>query len=101
MFTGIIETIGLLSEIKNLNGISWTISDTYNIISDIQLGDSISVNGACLTVTEINNNLFRVNISPETLKRTNFGNMVEGEKVNLERAIMTHKRFGGHFVQVI
>ncbi|CCJ28819.1 unnamed protein product, partial [Pneumocystis jirovecii] len=85
IFQGIIETIGLLSEIKNLN--------------DIQLGDSISVNGACLTVTEINNNLFRVNISPETLKRTNFGNMVEGEKVNLERAIMTHKRFGGHFVQ--
>ncbi|KAG5518856.1 hypothetical protein PMAC_002387 [Pneumocystis sp. 'macacae'] len=91
--------VGLLSEIRNLNGISWTISDVYDIISDMQLGDSISVNGACLTVAEINNNLFRVDISPETLKRTNFSNMIEGEKVNLERAIIAHKRFGGHFVQ--
>ncbi|KAG4304374.1 hypothetical protein PORY_002084 [Pneumocystis oryctolagi] len=77
----IIEAIGLLSKIEDLNGISWTISDTYDIISDIQLGD--------------------INISPETLKRTNFGSMIEGERVNLERAMITYKRFGGHFVQSI
>ncbi|QSL67169.1 hypothetical protein MERGE_001558 [Pneumocystis wakefieldiae] len=99
MFTGIIETIGLLSKIENLDGISWSISDTNSIISDVHCGDSISINGVCLTITEINNNSFKFNISPETLKRTNFGSMSEGEKVNLERAITVDKRFGGHFVQ--
>ncbi|EMR08112.1 riboflavin synthase, alpha subunit [Pneumocystis murina B123] len=99
MFTGIIEAIGLLSKIENHDGISWSISDTNSIISDMHSGDSISINGACLTITEINNNSFKLNISPETLKRTNFGSMSEGEKVNLERAITVDKRFGGHFVQ--
>ncbi|KTW26173.1 riboflavin synthase, alpha subunit [Pneumocystis carinii B80] len=99
MFTGIIEATGLLSKIENHDGISWSISDTNNIISDMHPGDSISINGACLTITEINNNSFKLNISPETLKRTNFGRISEGEKVNLERAMTLDKRFGGHIVQ--
>ena len=76
-----------------------TISDCAEILDDVQLGDSISINGTCLTVTEFGKNEFKVGVSPETLRRTNLGSLKEGSGVNLERAVSAKTRMGGHFVQ--
>ncbi|MFN3966129.1 MAG: riboflavin synthase [Endomicrobiia bacterium] len=101
MFTGIIEDLGIVKEIsKN----SLTISTKLN---EIKKGDSISVNGVCLTITEIKNagnqkNLkiksFTADISEETFNKTNLGSLKINEKVNLERAIKLDNRFSGHIV---
>lgn len=86
-------------------GTSLTISSCSSILPDVQLGDSISVNGTCLTVTEYNNKgdestwSFKVGCAPETLRRTNLGSLKQGSKVNLERAVSASTRMGGHFVQ--
>lgn len=86
------------------NGTSLTISDCPEILADVALGDSISVNGTCLTVTEFANadaqaSWFKVGVSPETLRRTNLGSLKQASKVNLERAVSASTRMGGHFVQ--
>jgi len=80
-------------------GTSLTISDCSEILTDAHLGDSISINGTCLTVTEFNANEFKVGVSPETLRRTNLGSLEKNSRVNLERAVSAHTRMGGHFVQ--
>ena len=69
------------------------------MVEDAKLGDSIAVNGACLTVASISRDSFSVDIMPETIRRTNFGRLHYGDSVNLERAMMADGRFGGHFVQ--
>ena len=108
MFTGLVETLGLVTSLSDLdpttsggNGTSLTISDCASILSDAQLGDSISVNGTCLTVTELlpSHSGFKVGVAPETLRRTNLGSLKEGSRVNLERAVLGSTRMGGHFVQ--
>ena len=76
-----------------------TISDCASILDDAHLGDSISINGTCLTITEFNNDNFKVGVSPETLRRTNLGSLAEKQHVNLERAVSASTRMGGHFVQ--
>jgi riboflavin synthase len=76
-----------------------TISDCAEILGDAHLGDSISVNGTCLTVTEFSKNEFKVGVAPETLRRTNLGSLQQGSHVNLERAVSASTRMGGHFVQ--
>lgn len=76
-----------------------TVTDCGHILEDVHLGDSISVNGTCLTVTEFTKTDFKVGISPETLRRTNLGELKQGAKVNLERAVNNEVRFGGHYVQ--
>jgi len=76
-----------------------TISDCSDILTDAHLGDSISINGTCLTVTEFDAHQFKVGVSPETLRRTNLGSLEQGSRVNLERAVSAHTRMGGHFVQ--
>lgn len=76
-----------------------TISNCAEILDDVHLGDSISVNGTCLTVTEFGKNEFKVGVAPETLRRTNLGSLKEGSRVNLERAVSASMRMGGHFVQ--
>lgn len=81
------------------NGTSLTISSCASILTDAHLGDSISVNGTCLTVTEFDEDSFKVGVAPETLRRTNLGELKEGGKVNLERALLPHARMGGHIVQ--
>ena len=81
------------------NGTSLTISDCSTILSDAALGDSISINGTCLTVTSFDASSFKVGVSPETLRRTNLGSLAEDSKVNLERAVSASTRMGGHFVQ--
>jgi riboflavin synthase len=106
MFTGIVETIGTVAQYiehdaseSGGNGLSLTIADAASILGDCHLGDSIAVNGTCLTVTHFDTDSFKVGISQETLKRTNLGLLRQGDKVNLERAISGDVRFGGHMVQ--
>ena len=76
-----------------------TISGCSEILDDAHLGDSISINGTCLTVTEFGEDEFKVGVSPETLRLTNLGSLKEGSRVNLERAVSATTRMGGHFVQ--
>ncbi|KXT11107.1 hypothetical protein AC579_638 [Pseudocercospora musae] len=106
MFTGIVEIIGTVSKLVELDdsssgggGTSLTISGAAEILGDCNLGDSISINGTCLTVTEFSKDDFKVGVSPETLRRTNLGKLKEGSGVNLERAVSASTRMGGHFVQ--
>lgn len=81
------------------NGVSLTLADCDLMLSDVNLGDSIAINGVCLTVTEFDKTTFKVGVAPETLRRTNLGSLKEGHNVNMERAVAGHVRFGGHFVQ--
>ncbi|RHW35708.1 riboflavin synthase [Neobacillus notoginsengisoli] len=98
MFTGIIEEIGTVSAIASTNiSIVLTI-DANKVLEDVKLGDSISVNGVCLTVTSFTKNRFTVDVMPETVKATDLRDLKKGSKVNLERAMAAGGRFGGHFV---
>ncbi|KAJ2330311.1 Riboflavin synthase alpha chain [Coemansia sp. RSA 2681] len=106
MFTGIVECMGKVVEFAALdttaaggNGASLAISGAKQILGDCHLGDSIAINGTCLTVTEFTNDTFKVGVAPETLSRTNLGQLLKGDPVNLERALAAGHRFGGHFVQ--
>ena len=80
-------------------GTSLTISNCADILTDAHLGDSISINGTCLTITEFNKDAFKVGVAPETLRRTNLGSLKQHNDVNLERAVSATTRMGGHFVQ--
>lgn len=93
MFTGIVEEIGIIKHTSN----GLTIK-AQNILTDIHMGDSIAVNGICLTVTSFTSDFFTVDIMGETYRRTNLGNLKIGSKVNLERAMPINGRFGGHIV---
>lgn len=98
MFTGIIEEIGLVSNIQH-TGESFVLTiDAARILEDVHLGDSIAVNGVCLTVTSFSKNKFKVDVMPETVKATSLQTVKRGSKVNLERAMAAGGRFGGHFV---
>ena len=98
MFTGIIEEIGTVkSFLKEKNGARLEINANI-VLQDIKLGDSISVNGVCQTVTEIKNSSFCVMISDETLAVTTFNNLKTGDYLNLERALTINTRLGGHIV---
>lgn len=98
MFTGIIEEIGTIKSI-NSTGISSQLCINANkILEDTKIGDSIAVNGVCLTVTSIKSNLFTADVMAETLRRSNLGSLLPQSKVNLERAMPANGRFGGHIV---
>ncbi|KAJ7193311.1 riboflavin synthase [Mycena pura] len=104
MFTGLIEHMGTVSAVRlDEAGCTLTISDSAAILGDCHIGDSIAVNGACLTVTEFDaqshGGWFTVWLANETLERTDLGERKVGDQVNLERAMGAHVRFGGHFVQ--
>ncbi|KAI9810907.1 MAG: Riboflavin synthase alpha chain [Pycnora praestabilis] len=106
MFTGIVEIIGTVSKLEKQDdsssgggGTSLTISNAEEILYDANMGDSISINGTCLTITEFTQSTFKVGVSPETLRRTNLGSLRESSNVNLERAVSASTRMGGHFVQ--
>ena len=94
MFTGIIEEIGLVEAISD-NKITIRCS---KVLEDTKLGDSISVNGVCLTVYDIHDNGFCADISQETRKSSNFNKIQKGTSVNLERALCLSSRLGGHLV---
>lgn len=95
MFTGIIEATG---KVLTINEGRLAIR-AERIFSDVNIGDSISINGACLTVVNLGTSTIDVDLSEETMSRTNFGDLQQGGYVNLERALTPNSRMGGHFVQ--
>jgi len=95
MFTGIVEEIGTINNLVN----SVLTIQAEKVLTDIKLGDSIAVNGTCLTVVNFTESKFSVDLAPETLRRTTFGDLNPGDTVNLERALSANDRFGGHMVQ--
>lgn len=99
MFTGIVEETGTVRELRFINeGAVITIS-AKTVMSGLKVGDSISVNGVCLTVTHIGSSSFSCDISVETLRRSSFNQIKQGVQANLERSLMLGDRLGGHFVQ--
>ena len=95
MFTGIVEEVGSVISISS-NGMT---VGAEKVMSDLKLGDSIAVNGACLTAVSLAANEFSVDLSPETMRRTSLGDLSAGGSVNLERALSASDRMGGHIVQ--
>ncbi|OCA85705.1 riboflavin synthase subunit alpha [Bacillus sp. FJAT-27225] len=98
MFTGIIEEIGTISSITSTAKSSVLSISASKVLEDVHLGDSISVNGVCLTVTSFSKSNFTVDVMPETVKASTIHLLKKGSKVNLERAMAAGGRFGGHFV---
>ncbi|WLR43792.1 riboflavin synthase [Bacillus carboniphilus] len=98
MFTGIIEEIGTVQSIKEQRNAAQMEIKAKRILEDVQVGDSIAVNGICLTVTNFEQEKFSVDVMPETIKVTNLIDLKVGSTVNLERSMSANGRFGGHFV---
>ncbi|MCX6401326.1 MAG: riboflavin synthase [Propionibacteriales bacterium] len=99
MFTGIVEEFGTVAAIEDQgDAIRLTIASDITL-SDAGLGDSIAVNGCCLTVAERTDTTWTADVMAETLDKTSLGGLVVGEQVNLERAVTAEKRLGGHIVQ--
>ena len=99
MFTGIIEEIGHVEKIERLPDAARIRVAASRVVSDAGLGDSISVNGVCLTVTDFDDTGFTADVMKVTLDYTSLGILSEGASVNLERAMSAQGRFGGHVVQ--
>jgi riboflavin synthase len=95
VFTGIVEEVGVVAKISD-NGM--TVRAT-KVTEDLKLGDSIAVNGTCLTAVSFDRTEFSVDLSPETMRRTSLGQLSVGGPVNLERALLASDRMGGHIVQ--
>jgi len=98
MFTGIIEEIGRISRIYSSREGRRLVIEASKILADLKVGDSVAINGACLTVVECMSTGFLVEVSPETLSRTTLGRLRPAEEVNLERALRVGDRLGGHQV---
>lgn len=98
MFTGLIEEIGSVRQV--VSGAEWgSISiGCRNVLSGTKIGDSIAVNGVCLTVTDLKKDGFTADVMAETLRRSSLGTLRQGDPVNLERAMPADGRFGGHIV---
>ena len=94
MFTGIIEEVG---RVRQIGGGVLSI-DAQRVLEDVQLGDSICVNGICLTVTSMQDGMFTADVMAETIRRSSLSQAKAGDKVNLERAMAADGRFGGHIV---
>lgn len=94
MFTGIVEEVGRIKAI----GSGVLQVSASRVLEDVQLGDSIAVNGICLTVTEFSGSSFRADVMPETIRRTSLAELKIGSPVNLERALTLSSRLGGHIV---
>ena len=98
MFTGIIEEIGIVLSISKDTNTAQITFKAEKILEDLNIGDSIAVNGLCLTVSKIDKNTFTADIMPISLKKSNLRNFIIGDKVNLERAIKLKSRIGGHLM---
>ena len=95
MFTGIVEEVGRVAVCEE-HGLTVAAE---RVLQDVKLGDSIAVNGTCLTVVEFGDGQFRVDLAPETLRRTSLGELSSGSRINLERPLAVSDRLGGHIVQ--
>lgn len=98
MFTGIIEELGTVISLKRGSKSAVLTIQGKKIFEDLSLGDSVSVNGVCLTAKSISGNIFQADVMNETLHRSSLGKLKKGAKVNLERAMAANGRFGGHMV---
>lgn len=98
LFTGIIEEIGFITSIQRKPRALEITIRAKNVLDDVKKGDSISVNGVCLTVSSFTHELFVVDVIPETFNSTTLSLLKMNSKVNLERAMAAKGRFGGHFV---
>ena len=99
MFTGIVEERGQVVAVTPMGDSARLVIRAALAVSDAKLGDSIAVNGVCLTVTEFDSQTFSADVMAETLLRTSLGAAIPGSDVNLERAMPAHGRLGGHLVQ--
>jgi riboflavin synthase len=95
MFTGIVEEVGVVRTTRP--GLLEVAADV--VMGDLKVGDSVAVDGTCLTVVERSPRSFAANVQPETLRRTTLGGLTVGKRVNLERALAANGRLGGHIVQ--
>ena len=98
MFTGIIEEIGKIKGINKGRSSAVLEISASKVLEDVQLGDSIAVNGVCLTVTEFGESWFKVDVMHESMNRSSLSVLKSGSHVNLERAMAANGRFGGHIV---
>lgn len=98
MFTGIVEEVGTMQGVRMGSQSGEIHLQASKVLEDTQLGDSIAVNGVCLTVTRMTGDGFTADVMPETLRRTNLGQLKPGDPVDLERAMAADGRFGGHLV---
>lgn len=99
MFTGIIEEQGTVKRVEKTDEQSVTLTiSAATVLEDVKTGDSIAVNGICLTVTRFTSEDFQVDVMPETVKATSLNRLHAGSGVNLERAMQVNDRFGGHFI---
>jgi len=99
VFTGIIEETGSILSIERSEAGSRMRFAADTVLSDLEIGGSIAVNGCCLTAIEIDSEGFAADLSPETLEKTNIGDLAVGSRVNLERPLLPTTRLSGHFVQ--
>ena len=95
MFTGIVEEVGTVGSLDS----NRLVVRASRVTEDLKMGDSISINGACMTVVELDKGSFGVDVSPETLRRTSLGKLEPGHRMNLERPLSVNDRLGGHMVQ--
>ena len=98
MFTGIIVEMGEVTEVQKKEGITHLFLNSSEVIKDAKIGDSISVNGTCLTLVDIKGNNMRFDLSSETLRSSNLALLQSGDRVNLEPSLRPDSKLGGHFV---
>ena len=99
MFTGIVEELGRVVRLETNEDSARLTVEAPTVTQDVSLGDSVSVNGCCLTVTAVHGSTFTADLMAETLTRTTLGSQAPGDPVNLERALRASDRLGGHIVQ--
>jgi riboflavin synthase len=98
MFTGLVESLGTVTRVAD-TGAGRRLSASDRMAPRLEVGESIAVNGACLTVVVLRGDEFDFDVGPETLLKTNLGALKAGDRVNLERSLRVGDRLGGHFVQ--
>ena len=99
MFSGIVEETGSIAEVTQRSGGTTLTIRARQVLEDARVGDSIAINGACLTVVSRSTDTFNVDMAPETLRKTSLGQLRPGDTVNLERPLAANGRIGGHIVQ--
>ena len=99
MFTGIVEELGRVVRLETVEDSARLTVEAPTVTQDVSLGDSVSVNGCCLTVAAVHGSTFTADLMAETLTRTTLGSQAPGDRVNLERALRATDRLGGHIVQ--
>ena len=98
MFTGIVEETGTIKKIEKGTSSGRLTIEADKVLQGSEIGDSIAVNGVCLTITGMSGHLFTADVMAETIRRSNLGTLSSGSRVNLERAMAANGRFGGHIV---